>query len=81
MAHSIEAGWKNFREKVIPAGASEAQVNGMRHSFYGGAMVALSLSIRAAEFSEDVGTTIISELHDEITQWLVKVKEEVENAS
>ena len=81
MAHSIEARWKNFREKVIPAGAGEAQVNDMRRAFYGGAMVALSLSIEASKFSEDVGTTIISGLHNEITQWLVKVKEEVESAS
>ena len=80
MGRSLEESWKNFREKVIPAGAREAQVNDMRHAFYGGAMIALTLSIRAAEYSEDVGATILSGLHDEITQYLVKVKEEAENA-
>ena len=70
--NTIKEQWDSFEKEVVPAGASEIQVQEMRRSFYGGVM-AMSLIqdvIGQEAMSEDAAMGILQGVEQELRDFL-----------
>jgi len=63
--------WQSYKAGVLPADASETQINECKLAFYGGAQVMLVTFTSTAEIvSEDEGCQLLNDLHQEMNQFV-----------
>jgi len=64
--HSLLEGWQSYRREVVPAAASDAQVEECRLAFYAGAHAMLFRIIAALKAGEATGVREMRDLDDEL---------------
>lgn len=62
---SIEAHWRNFRDRAYPNGMVTDQNRQLHQAFFAGAWVALQESSKLAELPEDQAVTSLEVMHRE----------------
>ena len=77
--NTIKEQWDSFRMLVVPADASEVQLQETRRAFYAGAeaMMRIQFNIGDKDVSEDEGVAILSACHDEAEEVAQKVRKQV----
>ena len=73
----IEEQFKSYQEKVIPAGASAAQLTETRRAFYAGAAALMAFLKAIGEsdrISESEGEAMLVEIDQELLEFSERVK-------
>ena len=72
---TVKQEWEDFKQKIIPAGAPEIQVQEMRRAFYAGALILLGLVATLSEEaeSEESGAEELDKLDKELKDFFSKV--------